>query len=495
MNYLSRPSHKSTENADFRDTYYKVNLNLSKLKAEIQKKERLSSRLSNRGSMSSPRKPFDETLRTEANTYTAAKRSPRESLNDTPLNLRRSLYSRTSTSPKRNFNLNSSPYVMKHDVADAIERKHKLERALKEAEINRTLNKSLHNTYISSSPYRPTSPRIDKYPDIKDDIRDVKLKLDRISGRLHQRAEDINDEIDYIETTSQGSRRRSRELYVPGTSFLTRPVESPSRQLARRRSIEVKNRALKSFRESSVEREKSYIASPGRKYFEADYNNIGGNPEYFPDAYENEVQRGYPYSTSMDYQCEKRTSSPRRTYTETTIVRRSSCSRSHSPRDHGYKNSYSDVDTVLESCKIKRDILRHKLDHAEDRLREVARQQAFEEELNRSRARDRVLDTDYVQRDYDIPRNSHRERESSADEFRRLKNIKETRTIHNHDLNLLKRNYDQLRAGEPSFNASRSYIFTDADTTGLPAYRSLLNENSILKSKMSTAQRVLDHPF
>lgn len=181
---------------------------------------------------------------------------------------------------------------------------------------------------------------------------------------------------------------------------------------------------------------------------------------------------------SLDYQGKTRSASRDR-FTNSTArkidqdLRSTAIAESASNRASTYQQA--ELDSFLHSCKVKKAILKEKLASAEVKLQDMMRKRSYDRTISTKPSIVSPAPLD------------HGKLTSN------LQTLKQTRAIHNHDLNAQRLKIDRLRATESRLLRQTA----DLDSARLKldgrlsAYENLLRENLRLKSKLRTAASVL----
>lgn len=454
----------------FRDTFYKVNENLDRLHREIQRNRSLKSTISEKAAEFNPN-PFKELeMKIEMRSpsrynveFSTAKKGGADSVNSQ--NLRETV---GGTSTRKSYVPGSTTYdrTAQKEVDEwRYRRLRQSARRLGDRSDPRTLGtrpaySPTVDALIDRDVYQPKNWSTEKFTSIEEDIHDLRSKLKNYARQLHVKEELLKDELERLD-----------ERPPVYTNFET--LESRSRKPSKR------SRSIR-----SADREPSHHTSrhtatfkKNTDDFETNYDNIGGNPDYYPTAQLGGAP-GSVFLTADDYLNVPRglKSSPR--YSTRSFDCANIQKRELDPQTLEY----------MEQLKLRNYILQAKAEMEEKRRREAA--QIY-----------------FAQKEWDLRHLERRHKEVCrkaafvskkiepmyAVEAKNLSAIKEERVVHNHQLNLLKQRAEQVRglgAAELSDKKSKPRRSRQLDVP-IGRFERLVRENIELKTKIRSAKIAL----
>ena len=473
---------------EFRDSYYRLNENLERLKEEMDKNRSLRVRLE-RG---------EGSIRTAANTSSAVRNNSSGwkrkggSTDRSRSNPRAHSASRSSSAVRRSYAGRS--FQETHLTAADLERRRlRAELAAQEAEI-RTPQR-LQRSEASN----------DRFYDIQDDIIDMKEKLNKFVTNLHDKEVRLKTEIEKLDRVSAAyprSQPLQEEHYQPADSLQSRG------QPLRRRSQDHLKADLRDLNH------RSFNHTDRTPMFPVHYEHVGGSPDYFPSAtLQEQKDRFMTEGTSQPVRDARAYELSRSQVSQAGQTGHFSHAHHGSHASQGSQvpakvftrripgRSRAEVEDLLEACKIKRNILKTKLESADLKLRELYRTDRYRQELDR--LEDRIAQEGHGQTHghargghgsgrYPSP---HDHSDRSTSELQRLYEIRESRTVENHNLNILKKRIDRLRTtGERMEKRNRELVREDlALQQKLLTYEQLVRENVLLKSKMKKIDTIVSN--
>ena len=467
----------------FRDTYYRVNDNLDRLKKEIDRNRSLKTAAYQKIGeyRSNPFKGMEENLanrnppRFEPGFMTNTRHRRSDSLGSSQL---REPFDAIST---RNSH-------MRHGFPPGFERS-----VQREIERNRR--------YVSSakrSPYenreRPASgfvsatvdalvdrdlryPRHyenEKYTSIQEDIIDLKCKLTSFVNQLHVKEDLLKDELERLDRRPASTRaiQEIRDLETRSGHGSPRSPRGGSPK------SEHYSDTGKKGDYGSTQRNTNAVNGNSDGLFETRYGDVGGNSDFYASG----VMGGSPgnvFLTSEDF-INKTGTEFRLTAKEPIISTKKKACKRHSD---------STANEYAERAKLRQNIFKAKLEATSKRLRNQASKRINQREHDIKHLD--LRDMELRRRDYSATQKIRDPR--SVTENRFLTNLKEDRVSQNHGLNLLKEKAEYVRNDElerqfkiPPFNKE------DKDLgLRLSRYEYLIRENMELKNKLRKARKVL----
>ena len=451
----------------FRDTFYKVNENLDRLHREIQRNRSLKSTISEKAAEFNPNPSKEIEMKIEMRSpsrynveFSTAKKGGADSV--ISQNLRETV---GGTSTRRSYVPCSTTYdrTAQKEVDEwRYKRLRQSARRLGDRSDSRNCGtrpvfSQTVDALIDRDVYQPKNWSTEKFTSIEEDIHDLRSKLKNYARQLHVKEELLKDELDRLD---------QRPLVY--TNFET--VESKSRKRSRR---------SQSIRSIDKEQSSQHTATfkKNTEEFETNYDNIGGNPDYYPTG-QLGGKPGSAFLTTDDYLSAAR------------------CSK-NSPRNStksfdwpNFKQRELDLETLeyMEQLKLRNYILQAKAEMEEKR-----RQENFQ--------------IYYAQKEWDLRHLERRQKEicrkaayvsrkiepKYSVETKNLSGIKEERVVHNHQLNLLKQRAEQVRglgAAEVTERKSKARRARQLDVP-LGRFERLVRENVELKTKIRSAQIAL----
>lgn len=211
----------------------------------------------------------------------------------------------------------------------------------------------------------------------------------------------------------------------------------------------------------------------------ANYADIGGCPAFYPNLSVPDVQN--KFSQTLDYKGKSRSASRDR-FSDSNArkidqdLRSTAIAESVSAKEFSHKRA--DIEAFLQSCKIKKAILKEKLSSAELRLQDLVR----DRKLYRL--------TDPLEKQARKPDPVIR---ATTDEDK-LKQLKQDRAVQNHNLNVMRQKIERLRVVEGQLlRQTHDLDKNHRELNGrLSRYETLVRENMALKSKLQKASMVLN---
>lgn len=458
------------EARQFRDTFYKVNDNLDRLHREIQRNRSLKSAICEKAAEFNPN-PFKELeMKIEMRSpsrynveFSTLKKGGAESvrshnMRDTVdgLSTRKS-YAPGATSYDRTAQKEVDEWRCKRIGQSA--------RRLGDRRGHRSggpqpAYSSTVDALIDRDTYQPKNWSTEKFTSIEDDIHDLRSKLKNYARQLHVKEELLKDELDRLDERPP--------VYANFES-----VEARSRKSSKRsHSIRSADR-----REGLCASREAAAFAKNSGHFETNYDNIGGNPDYYPTGKLGGAP-GSEFLTADDY---------------VSANRGSRISPRYSTRSYDWTSSQKrdlDLQTLeyLEQLKLKKYILQAKAELEEKRRRETAKAYLAQKEWDL-----RHLD----RRQKEIHRKaayvSKKIEPTYSIETKNLSAIKEERVVHNHKLNLLKQKAEEVRGSEAADQIRRTTRPRASHLLEIPVSRfeRLIRENLDLKSKIRSAKVAL----
>lgn len=481
MSYLSGPN-RPADPVDFRRTYSKLSQNLDKLQFEVDKNRRLAQELDRQDSRTSS-KP------------------------EKPENIKRT--------PQRSPGLNSNQFKT-HDGRiqnQGRSQNHRAENADRNSSANRHFQQPSYSSAsrhvadrygssfeadqgFSSQPDRFVSAQdeFENLEDLKgmhDDILDIKRKLNQFVTTLHMKEDKLKNDLEYIVGSPAASGGvHTRPAFVDNSSrnrSKSRPTSSsPKRYDSNAESYKSSTGQNNYYLKSSYIDEVDAQPSP-KKHFETRYEDIGGNPNFYPEQDER-------FNSSIDYRghlIPRMRDSPKQSAERQDRRNRSPAGSeqrsfaSHKQPVNSDTLNYEEIDNHVQNCKVKRNILKNRLDIAEGKLKDLLKAQNFQRELEiQAELNDQEAQNQRESNKYS--KLIQKERDRSVEEFEKLTRIKQDRSIQNHNLNQLKKRIDKMRLTESQLEKQTKLLMEEDQKieVKLITYEDLIKENLELKSRL-----------
>lgn len=236
---------------------------------------------------------------------------------------------------------------------------------------------------------------------------------------------------------------------------------------------------------------KSNLYLPRTEPLIANYADIGGNPDYYPQPSVSDVHN--QFCANLDYKDTKSRSASRERFSDSNAkridqdLRSTAIAESISQQRSAYNKA--ELDGFLQACKIKKTILKERVTSAEIRLRELQRYHNVQKHLESKSEYFRPETTNYKWfKKLTVPSNTR----IPSDEDK-LRQIKQDRAVQNHNLNNLRQKIERLRVTEGQLLKQAGHLGKQENNLNLRLhlYENLVRENLALKSKLQKASIVL----
>ena len=204
------------------------------------------------------------------------------------------------------------------------------------------------------------------------------------------------------------------------------------------------------------------------------------------------------FCSNLDYRGSKSRSASRERFTDSTARKIDNDLRStavaESISNQRSSHNMVELEMLLRNCRVKKSSLKEKVDIAEYRLRDIIRSQ-YTQRLIESNYEGYRTESSYL--NYHIfykKLNKNTPLKIPSDDDK-LKQLKENRVVHNHNLNNLKHKIEKLRVSESHLLKESDYLHMHdlkSDSRLHTNYNSLSHENASLRYKIQSASRILN---